>query len=77
MNAISFPAHFDGTNILLDEPYTFEPNARLLVTVLTDDDETEALLYLSEQRLGEAYSDNEPEYSLTAIREMNPNYDRR
>jgi hypothetical protein len=27
-------AHFDGTNIHLDEPFDLEPGARLLVTVL-------------------------------------------
>ena len=78
MNTISIPAHFDGERILLDEPYTSEPDARLLVTVLpTKDEEREAWLQLSAQRLAQAYSDEEPEYPLSAIREMNPDYKRR
>lgn len=69
MNTISIPAHFDGKHILLDEPYSLEPNARLLVTVLPEqDEEREDWLRLSEQPLAEAYSDDEPEYPLSSIR---------
>lgn len=78
MNAVSIPAHFDGVHILLDEPYALEPNAKLLVTVLPEkDEEREAWLRLSVQRLAEAYDDDEPEYLLSSVREMNPHYDRR
>lgn len=74
----SIPAHFDGVQILLDEPFTLEADAKLLVTILPkEDEEREAWLALSAQRLQDAYDDDEPEYPLTAIREMNRDYDRR
>jgi hypothetical protein len=31
-------AHFEGERILLDEPLELEPNAKLIVTVLPDQD---------------------------------------
>lgn len=78
MSFVSLSAHFDGSQICLDEPYTLEPNAKLLVTVLSaQDDEREAWLRLSALRLQEAYSDDEPDYPLSAVREMNPDYETR
>ena len=40
-------AHFDGKQILLDEAVELEPNTKLLVTVLSKDEEREAWLKLS------------------------------
>jgi hypothetical protein len=34
MPTVAIPAHFDGKNIVLDEPYELPPNASLLVTLL-------------------------------------------
>jgi len=70
-------AHFDGDQILLDEPFELEPNTELLVTILpkTSDDESEDWARLSLESLTRAYSDNEPEYSLDAIKEANPEYE--
>ena len=73
MNAISIPAHFDGVHILLDEPYNLSPHMKLLVTVLPEvDEEREAWLGLSAGRLTEAYAHDEPEYSVSSIKEANP-----
>ncbi len=36
MNAVTLPAHFDGQQILLDEPYKLEPNTRLAVIILPE-----------------------------------------
>ena len=36
MQVVSLPAHFDGRQIVLDEPYDLPPNASLVVTVLSD-----------------------------------------
>lgn len=56
-------------------PYKLEQNARLLVTVLPAiDAEREGWLRLSAERLEQAYGDIEPEYTLSSIREMNPNW---
>lgn len=76
MDTITIPAHFDGEHILLDRPYLLEADAKLLVSVLPDE-EREAWLNVSARRLADAYGDVEPEYPLSAIREMNPHYDRR
>jgi hypothetical protein len=75
MDTISIPAHFDGERILLDEPVELEPNTRLIVTVLPKQDaERESWLRLSGKRLEDAYSEDEEEYSLTIIKEANPEY---
>jgi hypothetical protein len=39
MEAISIPAHFDGNQILLDQHFELKPNAKLLVTVLPNQDD--------------------------------------
>ena len=78
MTTRSIPVHFDGVSIQLDEPYPLEPNARLLVTILPEkDEEREAWLRLSVQRLAGAYGEDEPDYPSTCILEANPNYDGR
>src|SRR5713226_4976018 len=56
MDPISIPAHFDGRQILLDEPCELEPNAKLIVTVLPNHDpERESWLHLSADGLHQAY----------------------
>ena len=78
MSVITISAHFDGVHILLDEPYTLEPSARLLVTVLPEeDDERDAWLQLSAESLARVSDLDEPEYPISCVREMNPCYDRR
>lgn len=72
MQTISIRAHFDGERILLDEPFELEPDTQLLVTVLPEvEAERDSWLRLSAQRLEEAYGDDEPEYTLESVREMN------
>lgn len=76
MKTVSVSAHFDGKHIRLDEPLELEPNTKLLVTVLSQpDEERDEWARLAMQRLAEAYSDNEPEYSLDMIKEFNPDYE--
>ena len=58
----TIPAHFDGKQILLDEPVELQPNTKLLVTVLPQDAEHEAWLNLSAKRLQDAYADEEEDY---------------
>jgi hypothetical protein len=41
----TIPAHFDGETIRLDVPFTLEPNARLLVTVLDPAPTTNKVVY--------------------------------
>ncbi len=81
MGAVSLQAHFDGDQILLDEPFELKPNTRLLITVMPsprpEDDERQDWLTLSLQGLQRAYEDDEPEYPLTALKRVNPDYDPR
>lgn len=78
MEIVNLPAHFDGKQILLDEPYELEPNTKLVVSVIQVDDENEDdLTRLSLANLERAYGDDEPEYSLDLIREVNPAYEGR
>lgn len=75
MNAITLPAHFDGQQIVLDEPYELKPNTSLVVTVLPEDDEERAdWLRLSLHGLAAAYGNDEPEYTIDMVKEMNPEY---
>lgn len=79
MPSITLRAHFNGTEVVLDEPFSLEPNAKLLVTVLRSemDDEREDWLRLSAPGLEAAYGDDEPEYPLENVKEVNPGHDRR
>ena len=77
-NPISIPAHFDGEQILLDEPVELERNARLIVTVLPkDNDERESWLRLSAAQLNAAYDGAGDDYSLDLVKEVNPDYEGR
>lgn len=79
MPSITLRAHFNGTQVVLDEPFSLEPNVKLLVTVLPSeaDVESDDWLRLSAQGLDTAYGNDEPEYSLADLKEANPEYDRR
>ncbi len=77
MTNITLQAHFDGKQILLDEPIELQPGTKLLITVIspTDADREEWANY-SMKLLGVAYGHDEPEYPLGLIKELNPEYDR-
>jgi hypothetical protein len=80
MEDVTLQAHFDGKQIILDEPYELEPITRLIVTVLPEkklSDEREAWLHFSRRRLENAYGKDEPEYTLDMIRRPNPDYESR
>ncbi len=79
MSGIRIPAHFDGTHIILDEPVELEPDAKLLVTLLPDEqaDEHEAWAHIAKAGLANAYGADEVEYSTASIKELNPEYEER
>jgi hypothetical protein len=80
MEAITLPAHFDGRQIRLDEPFEMEPDTKLMVTVLPkvwENEERQDWNFLAVQGLQGAYGEDEPEYSLIQLKEVNPDYDRR
>jgi hypothetical protein len=70
MPAISLKAHFDGQQIVLDEPYELPSGAPLMVTVLPGATDTERANWaaISAAGLARAYSDDEPEYTAADVR---------
>lgn len=79
MPSVTLRAHFNGTQVVLDEPFSLEPNVKLLVTVLPTeaDVERDDWLRFSARGLEAAYGNDEPEYSSAHLKEANPEYDRR
>jgi hypothetical protein len=80
MDAVTLRAHFDGEQILLDEPFELKPNTQLIITVLSDqaiDAEHEAWTLFSQQGLADAYAEDEIEYTEDLLKEANPEYERR
>lgn len=74
---ITLPAHFDGKSIILDAPFELQPHDKLLVTILkseSDSDERKDWIDSSLSQLNRAYTDDEPEYSVSMIKEPNPEY---
>lgn len=78
MENITLQAHYDGKQVLFDEPVELSPNTKLLVTVVQPSslEEVEWQSF-SAQNLERAYGEDEPEYSLSLIKEWNPDYERR
>lgn len=74
---ITLPAHFDGNAIILDAPYELQPQDKLLVTILKSEsksDERNEWINSSSIQLNKTYSKDEPEYSLSLIKEPNPEF---
>ena len=77
MSLRTIRAHFDGKQVRLDEPCQLAPDTKLLIVVVPSqpsDGESEDWMLLSRQALENAYGEQEPEYSLDAIKESNPDY---
>lgn len=65
MQIVTLQAHFDGKQILLDEPYELAPNTKLVISVIEmKNEEQEDWTRFSLANLKRAYGDDEPEYSL-------------
>jgi hypothetical protein len=76
MTPITLQAHFDGQQILLNEPFDLQPGTQLIVTVVQPV-ESETWYALSAQSLAAAYSDDEPDCDSTLVKEQNPEYEGR
>ncbi len=76
MSNIALPAHFDGQQIVLDTPRELAPNTRLSITILPveDDEDRSDWARLGRQNLAAAYGDDEPEYTIDMVKEVNPDY---
>ena len=66
--------HFDGTQILLDEPCQLKPNTKVIVKVLQDDEDADWFL-LGKKNFARAFADDEPEFPLEKIKTLNPEYE--
>ena len=77
MERVTLLAHYDGTQILLDEPFQLAPNTRLMVTILPASNDAERAEWerLAMQNFEHLSGPNEPDYPLSAIQEMNPDYE--
>jgi hypothetical protein len=68
MPKVALPAHYDGEQIRLDEPFRLPKDARLLVVLMSEPADSEAWAGLSKAGLARAYADDEPEYSTSDVR---------
>jgi hypothetical protein len=71
MPAITLKAHFDGKQIVLDEPFELPSNTPLLVTLGSEaplDAERADWYALSKANLARAYGDDEPDYPISLLR---------
>ncbi|CAN5507735.1 hypothetical protein BH10ACI1_BH10ACI1_25010 [soil metagenome] len=66
--------HFDGTQVLLDEPCELKPNTKVIITVVEDGEDADWYL-LGKKSFARAYAHDEPEISLDRIKEFNPEYE--
>ena len=73
MPTVTLRAHFDGKQIVLDEPFEIPPNTRLAVTVLPatggDDPDRAAWAAAGAANLARAYGNDEPEYSAADLKQ--------
>jgi hypothetical protein len=68
--------HFDGKQILFDEPCELPPNTKVIIRVSPNYEE-EDWLSLGMKSFARAYAGDEPEYPLEKIKEFNPDYEGR
>ena len=70
MPALTLKAHFNGKQIVLDEPFDLPPNTPLMVTVMPKDDSTEDAQWhsLAFGALARAFGENEPDYSAADVK---------
>jgi len=68
MALLTVHAHYDGKQILLDEPINLPAGRRLLVTLLDPADEATDNYALAVAGLSAAYGINEPEYTEADLR---------
>ena len=70
MPAVTLKAHFNGKQIVLDEPFDLPLDSPLMVTVFPNEDSTEGAQWrsLAVGALARAYGENEPEYSAADVK---------
>jgi hypothetical protein len=70
MPAVTLKAHFNGKQIVLDEPFDLPPDSPLMVTVMPKEVSAEDAQWhrLAANALARAYGEDEPDYSSVCIR---------
>jgi len=70
MPAISLKAHFNGKQIVLDEPFDLPPDVPLIVTVMEKNGVASDASWqeISMEGLASAYGENEPDYSANDLK---------
>lgn len=68
MPKVAIPAHFDGEQIRLDEPFKLPKDARLLVVLVAEPRDFEGWTEFSTSGLARAYGSDEPEYSAEDLK---------
>jgi hypothetical protein len=71
MPAVTLKAHFNGKQIILDEPFDLPPNSPLMVTVLNRAESGEVTEWqrLAADGLARAYGEDEPDYSAADVKQ--------
>jgi hypothetical protein len=69
MPAVTLKAHFNGKQIVLDEPFDLPPDSSLMVTVLPKEASSENAPWhsLAAHALARAYGDDEPDYTAADV----------
>ena len=62
-------ATYDGTQFQLDEAVDIPANSRVIIVVMSQDEED--WYTLAHRSLNRAYGDDEPEYGLSQLKELN------
>ena len=70
MPAVTLKAHFNGKQIVLDEPFDLPPDSPLMVTVMPKEDSAEDAQWhiLAAGGLARAYGEDEPDYSAADLK---------
>lgn len=71
MPAVTLKAHFNGKQIVLDEPFDLPPDSPLIVTVLSKEESGENSQWhrLAAGALARAYGVDEPDYSASDVKQ--------
>jgi len=70
-NLKTLHAHYDGERIVLDEPFDLPENARLLVTLISEEGgERVSWTSLAAENLARAYGEAEPDYTVADLRPL-------
>ena len=68
MQTAMLKAHYDGNQIVLDEPFELPTEAPSIVTVLARNGEDSGWAALGAQTLAGAYGEDEPEYTTADLK---------